>query len=239
MSKKIVIGHLYPKQMNVYGDMGNIITLRYRLEKRGFTVEYIPLDSLKEIAGVNMDIILGGGGQDSNQGLVQSDLLKYASNLKNMIDDGLVGLMICGMYQMLGHRFILPDGTEINGAGILDLETKAGEDRLIGNVVINSAFGKLVGFENHSGRTYLGVDLKALGKVVKGAGNNGEDGREGAIYKNTFGTYMHGPALTKNPALADELIRRTLERRGNTDDLTPLDDFIEYQAAAIAAKRPR
>lgn len=239
MSKKIVIGHLYPKQMNVYGDMGNIITLRYRLEKRGFTVEYIPLDSLKEIAGVNMDIILGGGGQDSNQGLVQSDLLKYASNLKNMIDDGLVGLMICGMYQMLGHRFILPDGTEINGAGILDLETKAGEDRLIGNVVINSTFGKLVGFENHSGRTYLGVDLKALGKVVKGAGNNGEDGREGAIYKNTFGTYMHGPALTKNPALADELIRRTLERRGNTDDLTPLDDFIEYQAAAIAAKRPR
>jgi CobQ-like glutamine amidotransferase family enzyme len=236
---KMVIGHLYPKQMNVYGDMGNVITLRYRLEKRGFNVEYTSLHSLRELKEVRPDILLGGGGQDSNQGLVQSDLLKYARDLKSYCDDGLVGLMICGMYQMLGHRFILPGGSEIGGVGILDIETKAGEDRLIGNVAINSPFGRLVGFENHSGRTYLGAGLTPLGKVMKGAGNNGEDKTEGVICNNIFGTYMHGPALAKNPAFADELIRRTLLTKGVSSELEPLDDFIEHQAAAIAAKRPR
>lgn len=237
--KKIIIGHLYPKQMNVYGDMGNVITLRYRLERRGIRVEYRPLDTLKDLSNIKPDIIIGGGGQDSNQGLVQSDLLKYAAQLKDQCEDGLVGLMICGMYQMFGHRFILPEGSEIPGAGILDLETKAGESRLIGNITIQSKFGKLVGFENHSGRTYLGSGLVPLGTVEKGAGNNGEDGKEGVMYKNVFGSYMHGPALAKNPGLADELIRRVLERRGLASNLEPLDDFIEYQAAAIAMKRPR
>jgi len=225
--------------MNVYGDMGNVITLRYRLEKRGFTVDYIPIDSLKQLKDTNPDFILGGGGQDSNQGVVQSDLLKYAAELRSRCEDGLVGLLICGMYQMFGHRFTLPDGSQINGAAILDLETTAGEDRLIGNIVVDSPFGKLVGFENHSGRTYLGAQLRALGKVTKGAGNNGEDGKEGTVYKNVFGTYLHGPALAKNPRLADELIRRALEQRGVSTDLEPLDDFIEYQAAAVATKRPR
>lgn len=239
MKKVITIAHLYPKQMNVYGDMGNVITLRYRLEKRGFQVEYKALDSLKELTNNKADIIIGGGGQDSNQGLVQADLVKHAAELRSQCEDGLVGLMICGMYQMFGHRFILPDGSEIPGAGILDLETTAGEDRLIGNIVIQSKYGKLVGFENHSGRTYLGSGMIPLGKVLKGAGNNGEDGKEGVVYKNIFGSYMHGPALAKNPNLADELIVRALERKGLDTKLEALDDFIENQAASLAMKRPR
>lgn len=225
--------------MNVYGDMGNVITLRYRLEQRGYDVQYIPLDSLKEIKDTKVDILLGGGGQDSNQGLVQRDLVRHAKELKALCEDGLVCLVICGMYQMLGHKFILPDGSEIAGAGILDLQTIAGNDRLIGNVVVHSSFGKLVGFENHSGRTYLGSELLPLGEAVKGAGNNGEDGKEGAMYKNVFGSYLHGPALAKNPVFADELIKRAFSRKGLDSNLAPLDDFVEYQAAAVAMKRPR
>ncbi len=239
MNKKITIGHLYPKQMNVYGDMGNVITLRYRLERRGYKVHYLPLDSLKGIKDANVDILLGGGGQDSNQGLVQGDVVRHARELKAVCEDGLVCLMICGMYQMFGHKFILPDGTEIAGAGILDLQTVAGPERLIGNVVINSSLGKLVGFENHSGRTHLGSGLLPLGEVIKGAGNNGEDGTEGAVYKNVFGSYMHGPALAKNPLLADELIKRAFSRKARSEDIEPLDDFLEYQAATVAMKRPR
>ncbi|MFO0970916.1 MAG: glutamine amidotransferase [Candidatus Saccharimonadales bacterium] len=239
MVKTITLAHLYPKQMNVYGDMGNVITLRYRLEKRGFVVNYAPLDSLQYLSKVAPDILLGGGGQDSNQGLVQGDLLRYSAGLKSYCNDGLVSLVICGMYQMFGHRFILPNGEQIEGIGMLDMETIAGSDRLIGNIVINTAFGSLVGFENHSGRTYLGNGLEPLGKVLKGAGNNGEDETEGALYKNVFGTYMHGPALAKNPAFADELIRRALLTKGYSAELELLDDFIEHQAAAVAVKRPR
>lgn len=235
----IVIGHLYPKQMNVYGDMGNVITLRYRLERRGFKVEYVVLNSLKDMEGRKIDILLGGGGQDSNQGVVQKDLLRSAKELQSQCDDGLVCLVICGMYQMFGHRFILPDGSEIAGAGILDLQTVAGEERLIGNIVIDTSFGRLVGFENHSGRTYLGSGLDPLGSVIQGAGNNGEDSTEGVVYKNIFGSYMHGPALAKNPTLADELISRALDRKGIHPVLDPLNDSIELQAAMIAAKRPR
>lgn len=237
--KKITIGHLYSKQMNVYGDMGNIISLRYRLEKRGFDVQYKTLHSLSYLQRGKIDILLGGGGQDSNQESVQRDLLRYANELKAQCQDGLVCLMICGMYQMLGHQFILSDGSKISGAGILDLETVAGEERLVGNIVINTSYGTLVGFENHSGKTFLGSQLSPLGRVVKGAGNNGEDGGEGAIFNNIFGSYMHGPLLAKNPVLTDELIVRAFARKGQEVQLEQLDDFIEQQAAAIAIQRPR
>lgn len=236
---RLIIGHLYPKQMNVYGDMGNVITLRYRLEQRGIEVKYVPIESLKTLAEQKIDILVGGGGQDSNQELVQNDLRRYAKELKGQCEDGLVTLMICGMYQLFGKRFVLPGGGEVDGAGILDLETHAGSDRLIGNVVVDSSYGTLVGFENHSGRTYLGNGLEPLGRVVSGAGNNGEDGTEGAYYKNVFGTYMHGPGLAKNPILADELIKRALQRRGLGSNLKPLEDTLEQRAAAIAMKRPR
>jgi lipid II isoglutaminyl synthase (glutamine-hydrolysing) len=239
MVKKVTLGHLYPKQMNVYGDMGNIITLKYRLEAYGYEVEYIAIDSLQHIKNNKVDILVGGGGQDSNQGIIQEDLLEFGAELKSQCDDGLVCLMICGMYQMFGRRFVLPDKTQIDGIGIIDAETKAGETRLIGNINIDSEFGQLVGFENHSGRTYLAAGVKPLGMVTKGAGNNGETGEEGVVVNNVFGSYLHGPALVKNPTFADELIKRALGRRGESTELPALDDYLEHQAARIASKRPR
>ena len=143
------------------------------------------------------------------------------------------------MYQMFGAKFVLPNGEEIPGAGVVDLYTEAGNDRLIGNVVIESEFGELVGFENHSGRTYLVESLQPLGRVKAGYGNNASDGVEGVIDRNIFGTYMHGPALAKNPALADELIRRALILRGENVELAPLDDTLEHKAAEVAATRPQ
>lgn len=220
--------------------MGNVIALRYRLEMRGYSVTYIPLDSLKTLTENNIDILVGGGGQDSNQNLIQEDLQKYAAELKAQCDDGLVCLMVCGMYQLFGNKFILSDGSELTGASIIDLETRAGTERLIGNVVIDTTYGRIVGFENHSGRTYLGSGVQSLGKVIKGAGNNGETHEEGAIVNNVFGTYMHGPVLTKNPVFADELISRVLNRASTVAVLLdPLDDFIELSAATQAIRRPR
>lgn len=239
MVKTITIGHLYPRQMNVYGDMGNVITLRYRLEQRRFGVKYLAVDSLAQLDHGGVDILVGGGGQDSNQELVQADLQKYSRELKARCEDGLVALMICGMYQLCGHRFVAADGSEIIGTGILDMETKAGPERLIGNITVASPFGTLVGFENHSGRTYLGSSTTQLGRVLKGAGNNGQTQDEGATLHNIFASYMHGPILAKNPQFADELIRRAIAQKGAEVILDPLDDFTEHQAARIAAKRPR
>ena len=238
VKQKLTIGHLYPKQMNVYGDMGNIITLKYRLQQRDIKFDYVSVDSLKILTEKKIDILIGGGGQDSNQELVQNDLQKYATELTRQCDDGLVVLVICGMYQLFGNSFILADGSEVPGIGYFNMETRAGENRLIGNVVTDSKYGTLVGFENHSGRTYLGDGLDALGSVVKGSGNNGEDLTEGAEHKNVMGTYMHGPGLAKNPVLADELIRRALIRKYGNGTLVKLDDSIEQQASKIAAKRP-
>ena len=237
--KSLVIGHLYPKQMNVYGDMGNILTLQYRLQQRGIEGVYVAVDSLKTISEQKIDILVGGGGQDSNQELVQNDLNKYSSELVKQCEDGMVALMICGMYQLFGNKFILLDGSEVAGICFFDMETRAGHDRLIGNVVVRSDYGRLVGFENHSGRTYLQGGLVPLGRVTKGAGNNGEDGTEGAIRKNVFGTYMHGPGLAKNPQLADELISRALVRKYGAADLVHIDDSIEHWASKVASKRPR
>lgn len=239
MKQVIVIGHLYPKQMNVYGDMGNVITLQYRLKARGIETDYVELDSIDDIKKTKVDILIGGGGQDSNQGLIQKDLLSGAKDLKKLCDQGLVCLMICGMYQLFGTKFITSEGNELVGAGIIDVETRASDDRLIGNVVIDSKWGKLVGFENHSGRTYLGSEVKQLGEVIKGAGNNGSDKSEGCVVNNVFGTYMHGPVLAKNPEFADELISRALVQQGQSGDLEPIDDSLEHLAAKVAVTRPR
>lgn len=236
---EITIAHLYPKQMNVYGDMGNIITLRYRLESRGYKVNYVGVDDVSQLKFVKPDIIVGGGGQDSNQDVVQENLLKNKTLLKNQADSGVVMLMICGLYQLFGHRFIVNKEHVIEGAGVLDLETTAGEVRLIGNVVADSKWGKLVGFENHSGRTVLGSGVEPLAIVTKGAGNNGETKDEGAIFNNVFGSYLHGPCLAKNPVFADELIKRALKNKGVSDDISSLDDSVEHMAAKLAAKRPR
>lgn len=239
VKQKLIIGHLYPKQMNVYGDMGNVLVLRDRLTRRGLGYEYYALDSLEDLKKYSVDILIGGGGQDSNQELIQNDLAQYKNVLKKRCDEGLVCLVICGMYQLFGNRFVTGDGTELRGAGILDVDTFAGDKRLIGNVVVESEWGVLVGFENHSGKTYLGSNVVPLGIVKKGAGNNGEDNHEGAVVNNVFGSYMHGPALAKNPSLADELITRAFAQQGENIVLEQLDDSLEHLAASLAAKRPR
>lgn len=239
VKRKLIVGHLYPQEMNVYGDMGNIITLRYRLEARDIAFEYKPINRLSDLGNSRVDLLVGGGGQDSNQADIQADLRAYAPALKERVEQGLTCLMICGMYQLFGNRFVTEDGTEIIGARILNVETIAGKDRLIGNVVINSDWGQLVGFENHSGRTHLGEGVKPLGTIVKGAGNNGSDKSEGAVQHNVFGTYMHGPVLTKNPKLADELIERALKFSGQSAKLELLDDSLEHRASRVASKRPR
>jgi CobQ-like glutamine amidotransferase family enzyme len=235
----IVIGHLFSKQMNVYGDMGNIITLRYRLEARGFRVEYTPIDDATDLKIVKPDIIVGGGGQDSNQDLVQGNLLKNKTLINNLAENGTVMLMICGLYQLFGHRFVVGQDHVIEGIGVFDLETIAGDSRLIGNIVVDSQWGRLVGFENHSGRTMLGTGVKPLGTVIKGVGNNDIAGDEGAVYNNVFGSYLHGPMLAKNPVFTDELIKRMLHNKGISEELDQLDDEVERMAATLAAKRPR
>ncbi len=235
---KIKLCHLYRKEMNIYGDTGNVLALKWRLEQRGIEVESISC-GIGEKIPTDVDIIFSGGGQDSGQYEVQSDLTKKRKLLQDFHEDGKVMLTICGMYQLFGHRFKTPEGN-IEGVSIFDMETLAGTDRLIGNVVSESKYGTLVGFENHSGRTYLNDTRTSLGKISKGAGNNGEDETEGALSINTFGTYLHGPLLPKNPILADEIIRRALERKyGDGVQLAQLDDSYAEQAAAVAIKLPR
>jgi len=237
--KSLTIVHLYPKEMNIYGDTGNIKTLAWRLKARGLGYDLIAV-GIGDQLPKQVDIMVAGGGQDSGQELIQTDLMKRSKQLKRLADDGLVILVVCGMYQLLGHYFKTAEGSKIEGVGIFDAVTKAGPSRLIGNIVIQSPFGRLVGFENHSGQTILAGDQLPLGRVIKGSGNDGSSGREGAVYKNAFGTYLHGPILPKNPVLADELIKRALERRYGKDSvlLPPLDDGLAIQAADLAAKRP-
>lgn len=235
----INILHLYPKEMNLYGDHGNVLTLVRRCEWRGIKVKVIPHEAGKPLPK-DIDIIFGGGGQDSGQNKIEEDLLKNAAKLKKLIDDGMPCLVVCGLYQLFGRSFTTADGHRIKGTGILNLETVAGKERLIGNIIVQSPqFGEIVGYENHSGLTKLDNPSECLGKVIDGAGNNGEDGTEGCFYKNCIGTYLHGPILPKNPTIADFLIEKAIERQGKKLELKKLNDFEEEQAHRSAVGRPR
>lgn len=230
---------LYPNDMNIYGDWGNALTLQRRAEWHGYNVKlssYNPGDKWPS----DVDIIVGGGGQDSGQSIIQDDLLAIGDNLKKLADDDLPMLMICGLYQLFGNFFRTKDGDTIRGIGLLDIETHAGPERLIGNIVVSSTeFGDIIGYENHSGLTYLGQDTLPLGMVTSGAGNNGQDRTEGARYKNVIGSYLHGSLLPKNPAIADWLIEQAATRRYG--DFTPniIDDRFADKARDVAARRPR
>lgn len=235
----INILHLYPKEMNLYGDHGNILALTRRLEWRGYKTNVIHYEPGMEIPK-DVDIIFGGGGQDSGQGKIEKDLKKIAKVLKEKIGAGVPTLLICGLYQLMGKYFETAEGQRIEGTGVLDLYTKAGPTRLIGNIVIDSEeFGEVVGYENHSGLTYLGEGLKPFGEVEIGDGNNDKDSGEGIRYKNCIGTYLHGPILPKNPKVTDFLIKTALKNKGESIDLKPLDDVIENKAHKVAASRPR
>ncbi|UNK44312.1 type 1 glutamine amidotransferase [Arthrobacter sulfonylureivorans] len=230
---------LYPRDMNIYGDWGNVLVLRKRLALRGYDVrlhEYNPGDTFPG----QVDLIVGGGGQDSGQNKIQADLLAQGGRLRDLADDGLPMLAVCGLYQLFGHRFTTHTGEVITGIGLLDVETVGGPTRLIGNTVLDSdEFGTIIGYENHSGLTTLGAEVQPFGRVTKGDGNNGTDGTEGARYRNVIATYLHGSLLPKNPAVADFLIRHAAERRYGSFNDVPLDIPHESEARTDAAARPR
>lgn len=236
---ELVLAHLYPREMNIYGDTGNLIVLRKRLEWRGLAARVVPVNVGDPIPH-DTDIVLGGGGQDAAQDDIGLDFVGRGVELRALADDGVVFLTICGTYQLLGHHFITQDGVVIAGVGVLDVTTRGQHERLIGNNYVDTDFGgRLVGYENHSGMTTLGPGAQPIGTTQTGRGNNGKDGTEGAMRDNVFGTYLHGPVLAKSPRFADELLRRALARRGADTDLQPLDDSYAEQAAAVAVTRPR
>mgnify|MGYP005842928749 CR=1 FL=1 len=240
---RIVICHLYPDLLNIYGDRGNIISLTRRAEWAGLEVEIKRVDLRERPDFRDFDILFVGGGQDKEQSLIADDLAEVkATSLINAVEDGLSLLAVCGGYQLLGKYFKTGSGIVLPGVGVFDAWTVAGTKRCIGDVIVKCDLDgqqrTLVGFENHSGKTYLGEKAKPLGRVVFGYGNNAEDGFEGAAYLNAFGTYLHGSLLPKNPWFTDYLIRRAVERRyGSADLLRPVDDSIENLAHQAVISR--
>ncbi|WP_105177002.1 type 1 glutamine amidotransferase [Clostridium cagae] len=234
------ICHLYPDLLNVYGDVGNVLILKHRAEERGIKVNIINSSINNTIDKDEIDIIFFGGGQDYEQSIVSQDLNTIKKDsLISYIEEGKVLLAICGGYQLLGKYYTAPTGEKINGLGILNIYTEGGDTRFIGNTEIyNETFNQTyVGFENHSGRTYIN-DHTPLGKCVHGYGNNGEDGNEGCIYKNTFCSYFHGSFLSKNPEFADKLLTLALRNKyGNEIALDILDDNFEINAKKSIQKK--
>ena len=240
----ITIGWLYPELMSTYGDRGNIFVLTKRCEWRGIHVSVLPIDFHSTINNLrSCDLVFGGGAQDRQQGILVDDLReKKGPILKKMFDRGVPGLFVCGAPQLLGHYYMTGDGKKLEGLGIFDMVSKhfgKSKPRCIGNTIGKLPDGKtIVGFENHGGRTYLGKGVKPFARVIRGCGNNGEDGTEGAVYKNCIATYSHGPFLPKNPHIADWLIAKTLEIKYNKKiPLEPLDDSLEWQAHEAVLQR--
>src|SRR5579862_9653240 len=234
--KQLHILQLYPNELNTYGDHGNAQVLQRRIEWHGLepVIHYHhPSAKLPE----TIDLVIGGGGQDSAQADVQSDILKIGDDLHKLASSGVPMVLICGTYQLFGQRFVTQSGEEIKGIGIFNLETIAGPKRMIGNVMVKSDFGILFGFENHSGQTFLGKNQAPLGKVVRGGGNNGRDKTEGARTNNVFGTYMHGPFLPNNPLFCDELIKIAAQNRYGEFTLKEVDDSLSLAARSNARHR--
>jgi lipid II isoglutaminyl synthase (glutamine-hydrolysing) len=233
---------LYPEQMNIYADRGNILFLQRRCEWRGIAFDYAAAGPGDGFDPAEHDLIYIGGGQDRDQVLVAEDMLRTKREaIASAVDDGVGLLAVCGGYQLLGHRYQIGDRS-ITGLGIADLETvREPGPRLIGNVSIEVDLGEgsrvLAGFENHGGRTHLGPDAEPLGRVLHGHGNNGRDGYEGVKRRNMIGTYLHGPLLPKNAWLADRLIARAIGRRtGSQPHLEPLPDELETATHASALR---
>ena len=232
--------HLYPDLLNLYGDTGNVKCLKKRAEDRGIKVNiYNFSDDENKPDLDNGDLFFMGGGSDRSQQLVYKDFLKYKNKFRELIDKQKVVLAVCGGYQLLGAEYIDKDGNELPGLNILDYDSKSGKGkRIIGNIIIESTLDitpkTIVGFENHGGRTYS--KYEPLGDVLSGYGNNDNDKKEGVVYKNFIGTYLHGPILPKNPHLADYLILKALKNKYDIDSLDPLDDSIEIKAHQKAIK---
>ena len=236
MSKPLKIVHLYPKHMSIYGDYGNVICLRQRLAWRGIKYELVDHEIGDKLPD-DFHLIFMGGGQDTGQLRVAGDLLHHKKQLQDFVESGGPALAICGGYQLFGQYFETKDKQRIDGIEVLDVVTNATNDRMIGNIVVDSEeFGELVGFENHSGVTQLLLGTRPLGKVKKGFGNEPSKQFEGARKHNVVGSYLHGSLLPKNPVLADWLLQKALVQSGSSIKLSMLDDWLETMAHQHASK---
>ncbi|MER3456678.1 MAG: glutamine amidotransferase [candidate division GAL15 bacterium] len=239
---ELVLVHLFPDLLNLYGDRGNRIVLQERARRRGIRVVVREV-RLQDDLPCEGDLFLLGGGEDRQQALVARELARCGDRLASAVAEGAVVLGVCGGYQLLGHAYRTADGRELSGLGLLDVFTEHPghrAPRLVGNVVATATLaglGTLVGFENHGGRTHLGPHALPLARVQVGFGNNGQDGTEGAWCGTVFGTYLHGPVLPKNPRFADHLLALALRRRYGQVQLQPLDDRWELAAQAAAVVR--
>ena len=238
--------HLYPREMNFYADRGNIAVLSRRLAWRGMRLEITECGPGEPLPAGSFDMFYLGGGQDNDQVNVAQDLMATkADALKGALADGAVGLFVCGGYQLAGHSYETAGGQTLLGFAALDIETAAGDTRLIGDILIESRPDsdhalQAVGYENHAGRTHLGSSARPLGKIIRGHGNNGKDGAEGAVQNRTIGTYLHGPLLPRNPLLADLLLAWALAHRYSSSPiLEPLNDDWERQARSAASRRAK
>jgi CobQ-like glutamine amidotransferase family enzyme len=237
MRETFTIGWLYPTKMNIYGDRGNVIALERRASWRGLQTRIAEIGIGEAIPG-DVDVFFFGGGQDQEQVAVSRDLHGTKGEaIKSAIEAGAGMLSVCGGYQLLGHEYRPHAAEPLSGIGLFDLVTVAGPERFIGNVVVESKWGDLVGFENHSGLTTLGPGQEPMGRVKVGRGNNGIDGTEGAIYKHALGCYLHGSLLPKNPVVTDWLIESAMRRRDSDFRLEPLADRFELHARATAIDR--
>lgn len=236
---EITILQLYGRDMNIYGDEGNVLVLMRRLEWYGYKpnlIRYNVGDSLPK----KVDIVIGGGGQDSGQDTIHQDLLGIGEQLRTWADQDVPMLMVCGLYQLFGHQFTTNEGRVLKGIGLLDVTTIGKSERLIGNITTHSPdFGMIIGYENHSGQTFLGKNAEPFAEVQLGAGNNTDDTTEGARYKNVIGTYLHGSILPKNPAVADFIIQTAVTNKFGEFSHNLIDDSIAQEARRVASKRPR
>ena len=237
-SKPLVVAHLFPELLNLYGDSGNMLCLKKRMEWRGIQVHMREVHLGDTPSFADVDIAFIGGGSDREQKIVCDKLLAVGSELRSFVEDGGVLMAVCGGYQLLGHSYLMGD-EKVQGLSLVDLYTDHGDPRLIGNIVVESSLctHKVVGYENHAGRTHLGAYVTPFGKVLYGHGNDGITGYEGALYKNVIGTYIHGPLLPKNPGIADHAIARAQERAWGQSTLEPLDDAVELLANSTMVDR--
>lgn len=244
MATRLRLGHLYPHEMSIYGDRGNILSLLDRSRRRGIDLEVVEIGRGPGSTS-DIDIFFIGGGQDLDQDLVAQDLSgPKREAVVEAIGGGAALLAVCGGYQFLGSHYTTVDGTRLPGLGLVDLRTEAGQGRSIGNVLVQTESlpidpPTLVGFENHAGRTFLGDGLQPLGRCLVGGGNNGSDGFEGVVAGTVIGTYLHGSLLPKNPHLTDWLLQTAMRRRHPSAELEPLAADEELAAHHAMAARIR
>ena len=239
------VGHLYPEYLNIYADRGNIAVLERRAAARGHELRIEPISLGTTLEPGAHDLLYVGGGQDREQAMIAEDLAGRHEAVRAAVAEGTALLAVCGGYQLLGRGYRGREGSWMEGVGLFPHETVAGDTRMIGDVLLESALPEaagrtIAGFENHAGRTYLDKGAEPLGRVVSGFGNNGQDGFEGCRVAGAVGTYLHGPLLPRNPWLADWLIARALRLTlGEAPALGILPDDLEASAHAVSAERAR